>query len=105
VSCLHCSVSNQRLKNPSWSITTDLPSSGPLSLAKLPTLGLLARNNLRLAGHPGQKDPRGYLWPTDITNSLVSENSVIDQFGESNRSDMLLPRGLENRFQEAAVFI
>jgi hypothetical protein len=73
-----------------------------------PLIGLLARNNLRLAGHPGtivKKDPRGYLWPTDITNSLVSENSVIDQFGESNLPDLLLPSGLENRFQEAAVFI
>ena len=59
----------------------------------------------RSSGHDRQKDPRGYLWPTDITNSLVSENSVIDHFGESNRPGLLLPRGLENRFQEAAVFI
>jgi hypothetical protein len=65
----------------------------------------LARNNLRSSGHNRQKDPRGYLCPTDITNSLVSENSVIDHFDESNRPDLPLPRGLENRFQEAAVFI
>ena len=41
----------------------------------------------------------------DITNSLVSEDSVIDHFGDSSSPDLLLPRGLENRFQEAAVFI